>query len=306
LPPHCRADFGYTVHRYPADRPTAAPNPKLGWHTGHAMIVPASLKEIASSALKRAFPGAWISIHARRLPEKPAERASRLLPCLVPRSEVSLDIGANIGDYTWHLKALSSEVWAFEPNPALIAWLRRCFAGRNVVLRETALGERDTKAPLSIPRDAAGREIAGQASIENDFGRSSRSISVQVERLDSLELPKVGFMKIDVEGHELAVLRGGIGLLRRDRPTILVEIEERHRPEALRSTWEWLQQLGYEGFFYLRDEIHPIADFSAERDQDLEELGGDAYVNNFIFVAREDIRRALLAQQPASNSARLM
>lgn len=238
-----------------------------------------------------------MSIHAQRLPQKPAERASRLLPCLVPRTEASLDIGANIGDYTWHLRALSSQVWAFEPNPRLAGWLRRCFGG-TIILHDVALGEHGATAQLSIPKDPSGREIAAHASIEKDFGVRSDHIAVSVVPLDSLQLPKIGFIKIDVEGHELAVLKGAIGLIRRDRPTILVEIEERHRADAVGSTREWLEGIGYQGFFALSDGIHPITEFSSSRDQDLAKLGDDAYINNFIFVAREDVRQALLAQRP--------
>jgi FkbM family methyltransferase len=197
-------------------------------------------RHIVSSTLRRRFPAAWMSIHARRLLHKPAERASRLLPYLVLGPEASLDVGANLGDYTWHLRALSAEVWAFEPNPVLGDWLRRCF-GESVTVLNAALGEHDTTAVLSIPCDPQGEEMAGLGSIETDFGQQSRKISVPVKRLDSFELPRVGFIKIDVEGHELAVLKGGANLLRREHPTVFVEVEERHRPNAVQSTREWLR-----------------------------------------------------------------
>ena len=49
-----------------------------------------------------------------------------------------------------------------------------------------------------------------------------------MRRLDDLALGDVGFVKIDVEGHELAVLRGAAETLQRNRPPLLVEAEERH------------------------------------------------------------------------------
>lgn len=250
-------------------------------------------REIASSVLRRGLPGAWMSIHARRLLQKPAEQAARLLPDLVDRSEASLDVGANLGDYTWHLRALSSAVWAFEPNPVLAAWLRRCF-GNSITVRNEALGEQKATASLSIPCDSHGTEMAGLASIETDFGPQSRKVPVSVVRLDSLALPGVGFIKIDVEGHELAALKGGVELLRRDQPTILVEVEDRHRPNAVQSTREWLEGLGYGGFFLADGHIRPIGEFSAHRHQDRGNLGSDAYINNFIFAARRDVRNTLL------------
>jgi FkbM family methyltransferase len=250
-------------------------------------------RQIASLALRRALPAAWMSLHARRLLQKPAEHASRLLPYLVVQSEASLDVGANLGDYAWHLRALSAAVWAFEPNPVLAAWLRRCFGG-SITVRNEALGEHDAMASLSIPCDSQGAEMAGLASIETDFGPQSRKIPVPVVRLDSLGLPRVGFIKVDVEGHELAALKGGAELLRREHPTILVEVEDRHRPNAVQSTRAWLEGIGYEGFFLANGSIRPIGDFSADRHQDRANLGSDAYINNFIFAGRQEVRHTLL------------
>ena len=48
-----------------------------------------------------------------------------ILPHLVARDRVALDVGANKGGYTHTLLGLASAVHAFEPNPALIPWLSR-------------------------------------------------------------------------------------------------------------------------------------------------------------------------------------
>jgi hypothetical protein len=60
-------------------------------------------------------------------------------------------------------------------------------------------------------------------------------------------MPPVGFIKIDVEGHELSVIKGATALIRRDSPIILVELEDRHRPDAMRSFSSFLGGLGYGG-----------------------------------------------------------
>ena len=61
------------------------------------------------------------------------------------------------------------------------------------------------------------------------------------------------FLKIDVEGHELAVLQGARQTLKKHRPTILVECEARHRPDGdVRPVFEFLQSLGYGGSFFRR------------------------------------------------------
>ncbi|MEV9612698.1 FkbM family methyltransferase, partial [Klebsiella pneumoniae] len=52
-------------------------------------------------------------------------------------------------------------------------------------------------------------------------------LRVPTVRLDDYDKRRVGFIKIDVEGHEVAAVEGGLELIARDRPTILVEAEER-------------------------------------------------------------------------------
>jgi hypothetical protein len=54
-------------------------------------------------------------------------------------------------------------------------------------------------------------------------------VPVQTRTLDSFALEHVDFMKIDVEGHELAVLRGASETLARHRPWLVVEAWEDHR-----------------------------------------------------------------------------
>ena len=61
----------------------------------------------------------------------------------------------------------------------------------------------------------------------------------------------MSFIKIDVEGHEEAVLRGMQGLMRCWRPTVLVEVEERHNPGAVGRVAAFMATHGYQGFFLL-------------------------------------------------------
>lgn len=60
-------------------------------------------------------------------------------------------------------------------------------------------------------------------------------------RLDDIIKDDVGFIKIDVEGHELAVLKGATSLINRCRPVLLVECEERHSPGGTERLFKFLQ-----------------------------------------------------------------
>jgi hypothetical protein len=102
-----------------------------------------------------------------------------------------------------------------------------------------------------------GKRLTGLATLKC---RRVAGFSQQVRlcRLDDLcrdMRGRISFVKIDVEGHELEVLRGGIETLRRHRPNLLIEIEQRHSPVPIFHTLDFLASLGYAGEF-LDDKRH--------------------------------------------------
>lgn len=91
----------------------------------------------------------------------------------------------------------------------------------------------ETVAPSAVPGEAKLRILGsdtGRSTIEHDNtledsdGSARFEIAVPARRLDDYEMDAVGFIKIDVEGHELAVLRGGSETIRRCLPSMLIEI----------------------------------------------------------------------------------
>ncbi len=166
----------------------------------------------------------------------------------VPRDRIALDVGANGGVYSWQLVRLARQVHAFEPQPELAARLR--LAVPEAVVHALALSDRDGEAELRIP--AVGKvAYAGWSTIEPDNRLEAlrcsgvRSIRVPSRCLDSLGLDDVGFVKVDVEGHELAVLRGAERTLARCHPILLLEAEDRHRANAVESVRDFLAEVGY-------------------------------------------------------------
>jgi FkbM family methyltransferase len=143
---------------------------------------------------------------------------------------VVLDVGASIGLWTVQLARLAAsrgaELWAFEPNPANTAWIRRNVAlnglSGTVTVCEHGLGDRTESSILVGSEYGVGN---GAIALRNGESTDKHPrISVAVRRLDEIELPlPVSFMKIDVEGYEPAVLRGAATLIERDRPVIFGE-----------------------------------------------------------------------------------
>jgi FkbM family methyltransferase len=140
--------------------------------------------------------------------------------------DLCLDIGANAGFHALTAGLFFKKVVAIEPTPATAERLRT-----NVVLsgfwhvrvEPIALGDADGEATLAVtPGHCGTNRIA-------DGGRGG--VRVPVRTLDALAIDaegglaghRVDFIKIDVEGHERAVLAGGRETIARDRPDLFVE-----------------------------------------------------------------------------------
>ncbi len=203
----------------------------------------------------------------------------RYLSRLCDASKISVDVGASLGLYTSHLLAHSAEVWAFEPRPSAAAELERHFAGSPVKVHSVALSDADGETTMTV----CGSDL-GRSTLEKSNPVAGEETAVATRRLDSYGLRGVGFIKIDVEGHEGAVLRGASETLKRCRPNLLIEIEERHKPGATADIPRALGEAGYAGWFLLGGEWRPLSAFDAAKHQRVDE---PPYINNFVFLPSE-------------------
>ncbi|MEN2785438.1 FkbM family methyltransferase [Sphingomonas qilianensis] len=201
-----------------------------------------------------------------------------ILDQLVDRRRRALDIGANAGMYTGALLPLVTGVIAFEPNPALAAQARRAWPRARI--EQCALGDATGEAELRMPVSEAGVVMSGYASIAagKQWAREQR-VTVPVRRLDDFHLTAIGFIKIDVEGHELATVRGGWDTITRERPTMLIESEADHAPGCPQALVDLLATIGYSAQFYDGTVVRPFADWSPAR----RARHYDGPINNFIF-----------------------
>jgi FkbM family methyltransferase len=232
----------------------------------------------------------------------------RLLPALCDPSRTSIDIGGNEGGYAWHMRRLSSALHVFEPIPELAQRLSRGFAPyRRVHVHNIALSDRPGTLVLRIPVED-GQLDTGRATIEMAntlLGGQERRFEVEVRTLDSFGIASVGFVKIDVEGHELEVLHGAAQLLAESRPAFLIEVQETHRPGAFASVTALFEAACYQGLFLLDGALHDLSEFRLEvhqrpdaLDEALVPRPGQVFVNNFLFLPDAAAFRARVAALP--------
>ncbi len=245
--------------------------------------------------LKRLPRYQWMERSLRSATGRYREVEIGLLRYLAHPDKAAFDVGAHTGVYTHALLEVSARVVAIEANPRLARGLQRLYGRRAQIVCAAASSTHGTTT-LRLPRAAPpGADGIGTVEAENTLnGASVDEIEVPRITLDSLGQDAVGFIKIDVEGHEVDVLAGAREILRRDRPAILVEAEERHRQGALQSVTDLLSPLGYYGLMLDCGRLAPLSAFDGAKDQaiasdEIDRLNAGAYrgryVNNFIFLA---------------------
>jgi FkbM family methyltransferase len=156
-----------------------------------------------------------------------------------------LDIGANIGAHTLALARLVTEagaVYAFEPTDFAFEKLTR-----NVSLN--AMPQiRVIQAAVS-DHNAERQEIAYRSSWRTSGGRNDRPTRVDFVRLDDWcarnGVFRVGLIKIDIDGNEFAALAGGMQLIERSCPVIVMEAVWPHFADDHRNPFVLLQRVGY-------------------------------------------------------------
>lgn len=217
--------------------------------------------------------------------EGKGEPELRELPGLVQSDKSAIDVGGSVGTYTFHLSRLAKSVTTFEPNPNL-HWRFAKMALPNARLERVALSDHPGKATLRVP---ASTRDHGRASLEDHLKATqpdAAEYEVEIRTLDSYNFSDVGFIKIDTEGHEEAILRGAKDLIERCHPTFLIEIEEAHNPGGLGRVNTFFSERGYGCFFFDGGQRKPLSDFDQARDQPLVPQADGTfsrYINNFIF-----------------------
>jgi len=158
-------------------------------------------------------------------------------------NSVALDIGGHMGTHTLNLSRIVGEqgvVHVFEPQKKMFSELNinmHLNGCKNIVFHRNALG--NSEKWIQMCRPCSTNE--GIACV-NESPTALNSDMAKMIRLDSLDLNDVSIIKIDVEGFEMEVIRGGVETIKRNKPVMIVEIFQ--GPENAAKIKE-IESLGY-------------------------------------------------------------
>jgi FkbM family methyltransferase len=176
-----------------------------------------------------------------------------VLADLVDPGDCVLDIGANIGIYTKRLSELSGhdgKVISMEPVPATFEILEANVLALkldNVRCMNAAASDHTGLVNMEVPNYDTGWQNIYRARIVDNSGGAIQAISLDEAFRD---LSRLDFIKCDVEGHELSVLRGATGIIQKHHPKWLIEVGGDPDAEGTES-WQCFQLLaafGYRAF----------------------------------------------------------
>jgi FkbM family methyltransferase len=236
---------------------------------------------------------------------KGGDLAAALTDRFVRSGIFTVDVGASWGLFSYHLArrvGRAGTVCCYEPHPMNREVLGKLAKARpNVRFRPAAVSDTVGTAEMQVPV-FGNRHVTAQSSIAHGFEGQS---GVQVERVsvptvrldDEIGDSRVDFIKIDVEGHEIAVLRGAAATLRRDLPPMLIEIEQRHLDQPIKEVFQEIEGLGYSLYFIDGPALRPIDEFDLDKHQLSSVVPNEftpfsmpsGYVYNFCAVAKPDV-----------------
>jgi len=178
---------------------------------------------------------------------------AELFSLLVRPGDACVDVGANVGVHTVRLAKLAGQdgrVIAIEPNPEIIGRAERNVAlnGLETVTIINAAAS-DQPGQMQLYRPSPLDTNRARASLLHHPYLTGEATTVPVVTLDDVCADgRISLIKIDVEGHEAAVVRGAAAIIARYMPSIIFEYAPELLQSPAQSPFLWLAERGYELF----------------------------------------------------------
>jgi FkbM family methyltransferase len=195
------------------------------------------------------------------------------------KKKYAVDIGSNYGIYSFLFSKFFKKVESFEPIQKHFIETKNLFS--NVTVHNYALGNKDSSEIINVPM-INNKLIYGYSSIHTKF-KKSISEKIYVKKFDKVfKYKTLSFMKIDVEGYEIQVIKGAFNLIKKFRPIIMIEIEDRHNNKSFEFIYNQLKNINYSCYYLNKFKLKEITSSSVALDQ----LSNTRYINNFFFITK--------------------
>ena len=214
---------------------------------------------LLAASFQRLYPTGWLGANYQDV---------YFLKNIIEKGSWCADIGAHLGYYTLELSRLSGpagKVIAVEPMPKFNATLTRLIRRKkaaNVELLQVALGGDSEYVEMGIPKVGNMKKFAYARVIKNSGHLEYiESVKVKNESGDHLfgQLPRLDFIKCDVEGLEVQVFASMKGTLSRYQPILLCELASKEERVAF---FQLVKPLGYAAFHLQQGKLHPLDVYS--------------------------------------------
>ena len=136
------------------------------------------------------------------------------------------DIGANMGYTSLILSRNFENVYAFEPSSICKKLKKNVSRNKKIHTFNIAISDHDGKLVMEkreIPWKS-DQLVAAEGAIDDAWGKLIGKVTMDCKKIDSIDIMKPDFMKIDVEGFELDVINGALETIRRYKPSIFIEV----------------------------------------------------------------------------------
>lgn len=201
-----------------------------------------------------------------------------------------IDIGTNKGIYLYQAEKIikNGTIIGFEPNPEMVRFAQHLFPKLTIVPK--AVSDNCGNMTLHIPKKGAKWQDT-RATLEKIEGTAVQEVLIETTTLDAwyqqTNIKNIDVIKIDVEGHEWATIKGCTNVIQNVRPIFIIEIEKRHAQYPINAIFEWMEAQQYKVFYFDRTtlqlapfSVHQIDNFQEEKDAQ----NNMKYINNFIFL----------------------
>lgn len=215
---------------------------------------------------------------------------SKLEP-LLKNTQVAIDVGGNVGHIAYFLSKHAKQVYTFEAVGVVFEQLEKLPAlAPNVIPEKCAISDFVGEAEFFVDHNRlsnSGLHNVGAVDVPFKPKTEFKTTKTKVKSIDSMGHRSVGFVKIDVEGSELDVLKGAENTIQESHPDFLVEIFEPFCKYPAEEIFEFLFARGYQCFYYDKEtsELAPVADTAAG--VDAVKHKHELHDGDFLFTCKE-------------------